>query len=414
MIVVLHITNVLLLLLCGGLFAYLMLLSILALIGRERKIDIRSPRHTFAFIVPAHDEELVIEKTLKSLFEVEYPREKYAVVVVADNCTDRTAEIAQQVGAEVYERRDTSRRGKGYALRWIFDIVLRDPPRYDAYVVIDADSTVSKNFLLVMNTYLENGARVIQSADLVAGQDSWSSEVTRFGFVLYNYVRPLGRKVLGCSAGLRGNGMCFAADVLKQNAWQAYSLTEDLEFGLRLLLKGVVTEFAPEATVLATMPLHARNAQTQRARWEGGRYPVVIEYGSQLLRSAIQLRSYKQLDAFIDLITPPLVNLTAFSVIALAMNIVLAFAGLREATLYVPWWVFTCWLGVAHVLIGLFAAGSDKTLFRALLFVPQYVVWKIGLYTRIVFSGRRKLWIRTTREPGHHRVSSPGSARSKP
>lgn len=405
MIAVFHIVNIVLLLVCGGLSAYLVMLSILALVGRDRRVHLLPPEKTFAFIVPAYNEEIVIEKTLKSLLEVDYPREKFEVIVVADNCTDQTAEVAQRAGATVYERHDSTRRGKGYALRWIFDALLKDRSPFDAFIVIDADSTVSKNFLLVMNTYLRNGAQVIQSSDLVARQNSWSSEITRLGFVLYNYVRPLGRKVIGCSAGLRGNGMCFSAEVLKHNPWNAFSRTEDLEFGLRLLLHGVNIEFAPEATVLATMPVHSNNALTQRARWEGGRYPVLAHYGPQLVRAALRSRSFKYLDAFIDLVTPPLVNLMVFSLAVLLLNIVLVLIGLREGTLYIPWWVLVSWIVVSHVLIGIFAAGSDRSLFRVLLHVPQYAVWKIGLYARIVLFGRWKGWIRTTREAEQHTIS---------
>jgi len=405
MITVFHLVNIILLCLCGGLFAYLVMLSVLALVGRDRRVHMLPPEKTFAFIVPAYNEEIVIEKTLKSLLEVDYPREKFDVIVVADNCTDQTAEVAQRTGATVYERQNSARRGKGYALRWIFDILLNNQPTFDAFIVIDADSTVSKNFLLVMNTYLRNGAQVIQSSDLVARQNSWSSEITRLGFVLYNYVRPLGRKVIGCTAGLRGNGMCFSADVLKHNRWTAYSQTEDLEFGLRLLLNGVDIEFAPEATVFATMPVHSQNALTQRARWEGGRYPVVAHYGPRLVHAAFRWRSYKHLDAFIDLATPPLVNLMVFSLAVLLLNIVLVFAGIREGVMYIPWWVLVSWLGVSHVVIGVFAAGGDTSLFRVLFHVPHYALWKIGLYARIMLFGRWKGWIRTTREAGQHNSS---------
>jgi 1,2-diacylglycerol 3-beta-glucosyltransferase len=396
--IIFHIANFLLLSLCGSLLLYLAMLSILALISRDRKTYFIPPIRKFAVVIPAHNEESVIGKTLDSIQDLDYPRKKFEVIVVADNCTDRTAEVARRVEAKVYERHDAVHRGKGYALRWIFDKLLTGRSTYDAFVVVDADSIVSRNFLLVMNTYLENGAQVVQAGDLVAAQNAWSVEVTRIGFLLYNYVRPLGRKVLGCSAGLRGNGMCFAAKALKRTPWESYSLTEDMEHGLRLLLNGVVTEFAPEATVLAMMPEQSNNAVTQRARWESGRYPVIAHYGPKLLLTALRLRSYKHLDAFIDLITPPLVNLMMFSFAILLTNALLLLSGVQEASVYILLWVLVCWLGAVHVLVGLVATGNDKSLYRGLLHVPQYALWKLNVYAQLLLFGRTKEWIRTTRE----------------
>ena len=135
--------------------------------------------------------------------------------------------------------------------------------------------------------------------------------MTRLSFLLYNFVRPLGRAVLGCSAGLKGNGMCFTAELLTEFPWSSFSLNEDVEYGLELLLKGVTVQFAPEAKLFAKMPHNVENARSQRVRWEAGRFPVIWKYSLKLLTAAFSRHSFKLFDAFVELMTPSLVNMLA-------------------------------------------------------------------------------------------------------
>jgi 1,2-diacylglycerol 3-beta-glucosyltransferase len=394
------VADIVLLSIIGFLVLYLALLSVLALMSQKRPVMPATRYRRLAIVVPAADEELTIERTLQSLLSVDYPRECFTVFVIADNCSDRTAQISKSAGAIVYERRNSKLRGKGYALRWCFDLLLSEKNEYDGIVVVDADSVVSNNFVSVMNSYLEKGAQAVQSSYLVMPQQNvWNVEVTRLGFTLYNYVRPLGRRLIGCTAGLRGNGMCFAIDTLRHVPWEAYSLVEDLEFGLMLLLKGIVVTFAPEATVKARMPARPENASTQRARWEVGRLPVILKYSGRLLWTAVRRGSFKALDAFIGLVTPPLVNLSGLLVMFLFLNMLLWLFGTVSTTLFV--WVCLVLVGVDvfHVVVGLYAAHVDRSLYKALLYVPHYGIWKLGVYWKVLRRtstwGR---WIRTTRE----------------
>jgi len=350
-------------------------------------------------IVPAHNEELTLAPTLRSIQNLTYPRERFSVNVIADNCTDRTAEIGRSLGARVLERSNLELRGKGYALRWCTDLLLSEDPSPDAIVVVDADTEVAPDFLEVMDRYLTSGARVIQSSDMVKPHPgAWSSEMTRIGFTLYNHARPLGRSVFGGSAGLRGNGMCFDGSVLRAHPWDAYSRAEDLEYGLRLLLEDTRVTFAPEAKVLATMPDQAANAVTQRARWEGGRLPLIRRYILPLAGRAIFRLSLAHADALIDLVTPPLVNMLALTVLFIGVNCLLAIFGVEGGLLCALGWTIACGLGFFHLFVGLAASKADRAQFTALLHLPQYVGWKLLVYARL--SGRKKEreWIRTTRE----------------
>jgi len=397
---ILFAVQILLLATFGFVVAYLFVLSILAACARTPARPEPHTRRRFAVLIPAHNEEFTIIPTIQSIFRLDYPRERFDLFVIADNCTDRTAEVSKSRGAIVLERTDDLQRGKGHALRWCMDRLLSQTERYDAFVVVDADSVISSNFLYVMNGCLEQGAKVMQSSDLVSPQPtSWNSEMTRLGFVLYNHVRPLGRQVIGCSAGLRGNGMCFAAEVLRSHPWQAYSRTEDLEFGLHLLLKGIPVTFVPDAGVLATMPQNPQLAESQRARWEGGRFPVIKKFASPLLQEALLRHSLRCADAFIDLVTLPLINLMALVSCVLFVTVVLYVAGLSSMLSFALIWtiVFVC--GFLHMFIGLYAARADKSLYKALFHLPRFTMWKAFLYLKLVQRGETKEWIRTTREP---------------
>jgi 1,2-diacylglycerol 3-beta-glucosyltransferase len=211
----LALAELVLLLIVGLPLAYLALLSVLAFAGGKRPGGPARRRRKFAVVVPAHNEEPVIEETLRSLGSLDYPREMFEIVVVADNCSDRTAALARSAGAIVLERSTPDRRSKGHALRWAFDRLLAQG--YEAVVVCDADTVATENLLETVNAAMDRGEHAVQCADLVRPNvASWSAEATRAGFLLYNVARPLGRRVLGCSAGLRGNGMAFTAETLRR------------------------------------------------------------------------------------------------------------------------------------------------------------------------------------------------------
>ncbi|HLP17698.1 MAG TPA: glycosyltransferase family 2 protein [Bacteroidota bacterium] len=399
---------------------YLAMLTLAALTVKlkpempSRGVHMRS----FAIVVPAHNEAIAIQKTIRSLQAIDYPRVLFEVIVIADNCTDHTAALARTEGATVLERFNTQQRGKGYALRWCFDRLLHDETkRYEAFVVIDADTVVSGNYLSMLTVAIEDGAHVMQTSDLVEPcPGAWTTEALRLAFVLYNYVRPLGRKALGFSAGLRGNGMCFTRQALASVPWQAYSKAEDLEYGLQMLLSGYSTRFVPEAVALATMPQQAVNAESQRARWEGGRLPLIRRYAGPLLWFALRRRSIAALDAFIDLATPAFVNMMAIALGAsfLCAVVFVTIAGADAAGMYALVWLGAIVSGVFHVTAGLKVA-RDPSLVQTVLAIPRYVVWKTLLYVKLARRKKSDEWVRTTRETSGtppHSVSPPASSMS--
>lgn len=397
--IIIYIVEILLLVIIGSFILYLLILSLNALKYKSIQTFDTKKYRRFAIIIPAHNEENSISRTVESALKINYPEDLWNLYVIADNCTDKTAEISRELGANVFERTDPNERGKGYALRWCIDKLLMNEIKYDAFVVVDADSIVQPNILQVLNYYLENGSEVVQVADLVEPQyDSWSSEITRLGFTLYNYVRPLGRKQFGFSAGLKGNGMCLSTNVLRKVPWSAWSLNEDLEYGLILLLNEVVVNFAPETLVLAAMPKNPKNAETQRTRWERGRYPVIKNYTPKLLKMFLKKRKLIFFDALVELITPPVVNLFLIITLMILINLLLTIFGIISSSVFIFLWIALFILGLFHIFVGLKAVNADKMLYKALLHIPKYVIWKIYLYINFSIKKFKNEWIRTTRE----------------
>ncbi|MBO6650950.1 MAG: glycosyltransferase family 2 protein [Balneola sp.] len=380
---------------------YLAILSILAFVERNGYCSNSKEKRKFAIVVPAYNEEDCIKKTLQNLVEIDYPKEKADIMVIADNCTDSTADIARDFGVAVMERNNINKRGKGYALRWCFDqLTTEEKYDYDAVVVVDADSIVTTNLLHVMNKYIERGGEVIQGYLTVDSKPNvWTSEIIKIGFTLYNYVRPLARRALGYPAGLRGNGMCFSIDVLKKVPWDAYSLTEDLEYGIRLLLEDVNVVFAPEAIGYNVVPENSSSAESQRERWEMGRYPVLKKYFPKLLAAAFKKRSFKILDTLIDLVTPPLVNMLIFSFGMAILSLGLWALEIHSSLIFVWLWLTVMGIGCFHALLGLYSANVSWSTYKSLIFVPKYALWKVYIYIKILlFKGRTTEWVRTSRD----------------
>jgi cellulose synthase/poly-beta-1,6-N-acetylglucosamine synthase-like glycosyltransferase len=372
---------------------YLLALSAAALVKPVPVPGAGPGRRLFAILVPAHDEAALIGRLLASLRVQRYDRDRFDVFVVADNCSDATADLARQGGAIVHERRDAALRAKGYALRWLLDLV-RLHRAYDAYVIFDADSEVPPDFLARMDARLEAGAFIVQSYYRVLNANASPVAALReAALASLHYLRPLGRSALGLSCGLKGNGMCFSAETLDLHGWRSAGLAEDVELHLALLREGLRVEFAPEAVVRADMPTTLRESWSQNVRWEAGRLTVLRRDVIPVLRAGIARRDPVLLDAAAEQLIPPLsvavaMGSVCFVIGAVAGNaIVVALATAGTAGLMI------------HVVAGLAAIRAPATVYRALLFAPAYAVWKLSLYARAAIAPAGHAWVRTQRAP---------------
>jgi len=372
--------------------SYLAALAVLA--RRQLPPAAVEARLRFDIVVPAHNEEAEIAQTVASLLAIEYPRSHYRVLVVADNCSDATAERAAAAGARVLVRKDTERRGKGYALAYAFDRSRADKLA-DVVVVVDADTLVSPNLLSAFAARFSAGASVVQADYGVRNPHaSWRTRLMTIALAAFHGVRSVARERLGLSCGLRGNGMGFTTTVLEQQPPQAFSIVEDLEYGIHLGYAGVRVEYVHEARVLGHMAVSEGASRTQRRRWERGRQALVRAHVPALLRQAVQRRSALLLDLALDLIVPPIGQLALFS----GLGLLAAIAALPFGAIVSPiiWGIALAGI-LLHVLAGWHSSGVGPRGLVDLLWAPVYILWKLTLR----FGDRGKTpqeWVRTKRE----------------
>ncbi|NLI91199.1 MAG: glycosyltransferase family 2 protein [Peptococcaceae bacterium] len=279
----------------------------LSIIGMRRKPEKKDydPVNRFAIVVAAHNEEQVIAPLVENLKDLDYPPELYDIYVVADNCTDKTAFLARKAGACVFQRFNDTKRGKGYALEWLFAKIFALPKTYDAFVIFDADNLVKRNFLLEMNVKLCEGEKIIQGyIDSKNPFDTWVTNTFSIAFWLMNRLIQLARFNLGISNTLAGTGMCISYDVLKRLGWGAHSLTEDLEFTMKALVYGVKTSWAHDAIVYDEKPLSFMQSCRQRKRWAQGQVDVAGRYMLLLVIKGFREKKWMYFDAAIHLFQP--------------------------------------------------------------------------------------------------------------
>jgi cellulose synthase/poly-beta-1,6-N-acetylglucosamine synthase-like glycosyltransferase len=369
-----------------------LLLTAAALFARRQTPARRGePSSRFIIMVPAHNEERLLPQLLESLRGLDYPRELYAVHVVADNCSDGTAELGRAGGAVVHERFNTELRGKGYALEWLLQQIWERGDAHDAILILDADSVVSPNFLRVMDARMSRGERVIQAYYAVRDpENARSAGIRAVALTVLHYLRPQGRMVLGGSTGLKGNGMIFAADIPRTHRWTA-SLTEDIEYHMTLIRAGERAMFAPDAVVWAEMPDSLKSSQTQNERWERGRMEMIRTYVPGLIGEGLRRRSFLLLDAAIEQLIPPFSVVVGLSVLALVAALVLQSPAAIALAAFIV-------LGQAiYVFAGLAMAQAPRSVYQALLFAPAFVLWKIVIYVRLLLGIKPRGWVRTAR-----------------
>ena len=341
------------------------------------------------FLIPAHDEEAGIQATVQSLFAQDYPRDRFGVIVVADNCSDQTALMASLAGATVISRTDLSRRGKGYALEYaLWQIEKSDVP-WDAVVVIDADTTADPEVLRHFSGNLQRGVHWQQGFYTVRNPDaSWRTELVTLALALFNGVWPMGLAAMGLGSPLRGNGMAFSRAGLKRHGLKAYGLAEDLELAWRLRLAGEKVEFVPSARVSGLMVSRGGAvAQSQRLRWEHGRALLRQEFGGKIWGCShwsIPLR----IGAYIDLYFPPLARLGGWLVIGAFLS-----GFLKDWHAVGVIGAYAC-IFLMYVLSPCMLMGLTCRQLRAVVYAPRYFLWKVFL----AFSPKPRTWVRTARE----------------
>ena len=353
--------------------------------GEESGVGILPSTLRLAVIVPAHNEEALVGRCVESLMATLPP--EVQIFVVAHNCVDGTAMVAEQAGANVITVNDPTQKGKASALREGFHHAIGSGA--EACVVVDADSVVSKEFLTQTQKALSAHAGAVQAMYKVLPRHGVEEvTLTSIAFQGFNEVRPRGRERLGLSAGIFGNGFGLRREVLEKVPYHADSVVEDLEYHVQLVTAGQRVHLLENATVFGEMPQSGSGSATQRARWEGGRLLMMRRLPLRLIAPIVRGRG-RLLEPLLDVLSLPLALGAVFLLFLLACpQPFLRFYGL-------------CGLGIIcfHFLAAVKAGPDFWKGMRVLARVPGYVFWKMVLMPKILLASRANAaWVRTQRE----------------
>ena len=298
------------------------LCSLIKLKDKPLKIN---KKHKFMAIVPAHNEEMVIGNLIESLKNQTYDRSLYDIYVIADNCTDDTANVAKEAGAIVYKRFDSVNKTKGYALNWFLQQKIKEDADYDAFLVFDADNIVDKNFIASMNKKLCEGEDVVQGyRDIKNPTDNWiTAGYALFYWTLHRFYH-LARYNVGLSPLLNGTGFMVRFDVIKPQGWDTETLTEDIEFSLKRIIAGKKLGWSTEAIVYDEQPTSFKQSWSQRSRWTVGHIQCVNRYTGDLIKSVAKYKTLMNVDGFLYIVGS--IPMFIVSIVLLLANFVMYFA----------------------------------------------------------------------------------------
>lgn len=346
----------------------------------------------FAITIPAYNEELLLPRLLASIGKQEYPSERLDVIVVADNCTDRTAHVARQLGAIVVERMDESRRGKGYAIKFALDCI--DLDKYDAVLILDADCFIGPNALASLDAAMQN-ARIVQCYSGVGNPDeSWFTRLLDVSRTINNDIYNSAKQRLGLSAQLLGTGMCFASPILRKFGWSAFTVGEDCEYYAVLLHNGETVGFCWDAKVFHQESSSLKQATTQRMRWSSGRFAVAWRYGFKLLLEGVMQRNVVKFDAGLSFILPnPSLGMNV-TLLCLALALVTPAGSAAMAT----WFFLLALAQLGIFVVGVYYTRNRVSKFLAIFVAPAFLAWKLAIDALSILGVGRKRWIRTERK----------------
>jgi cellulose synthase/poly-beta-1,6-N-acetylglucosamine synthase-like glycosyltransferase len=352
-------------------------------------------RPRVAVIVPAHDEEKCIGRTLASITAQLGDNDQ--VLVVADNCSDSTARIARESGALVVERHDLLRRGKGFALDFGLQF-LNSIRSFDVIIIIDADCRLGDHFIEKLSSRCMQTNRPVQAAYLMglAEEHQYNfGSIKVLAWRIKNYIRPLGGQFLRFPCQLMGSGMAFPGDLLLKSDLATASIVEDLKLGIDLALEGQPPIFCPEALIFSDFPIHSKAMHSQRRRWEHGYLSSMIRYIPVLIYQAARRKNLSLLAIAADLSVPPLALLSLLSSGSSSAALILFIVSKLSWPLVAN--LFHTSLLFATLIIIWFRHGRNVVSLRELRLFPLYILSKIPLYFSFLTS-RQTHWVKTDRD----------------
>ena len=375
---------------------------------RWRRVAPEAPRPRVAVLIPAHDEEAGIGQTLRSVLPQVHDGDR--AVVVADNCTDATADIAADAGCEVVHRVNRDRRGKGYALDAGVRHIAASGDAPDVLVVFDADCLAQPECVTALACRAAASGRPVQGTYLMAlppGAPTGSA-VSALAVLVKNFVRPRGLARAGLPCLLTGTGMAFPWELIRGANLATGNIVEDMQLGLDLALAGRAPVFCEEARVAGVLPAGLAAAHTQRRRWEHGHLRTLIRQAPRLLAAGLLTPRPAAIALLLELCVPPLsllVLATTFAMLLAAAAVPLLGASPLPAILLAGGlaWVALC------VKLAWLRFGRRAMPLASVLGAPRYALAKVPLYAAFV-RRRETKWVRTARTPAAPPLVAPKRA----
>jgi cellulose synthase/poly-beta-1,6-N-acetylglucosamine synthase-like glycosyltransferase len=346
-----------------------------------------------AVLIPAHNESSGIVATLNSIQAQLRPQDR--LLVVADNCSDDTAEVAKKNGAELIERQDFEKRGKGYALDFGLRHLSQSPP--DAVVIVDADCLLEANALqqLAANALLRG--RPVQALYLMYAKGAdLKSKIAEFAWCVKNLVRPLGYANLGLPCQLMGTGMAFPWATISNADLANGNIVEDMKLGIDLALAGTPPIFYLQSKVTSYFPLASEVQSGQKTRWEHGHLAMLITEAPRLFVQGLYKRDINLIAMAFDLAVPPLALLVMLSLGYAGLTAaIFMLNGVGQSALQVT--LLSVVFLTTAIVLAWCGWGKRIIAFSALLSVPIYVILKVPHYLKFLFK-RQKTWNKTERD----------------
>ena len=357
--------------------------------------------NAIAVLIPAHNEAEVIESTIRSILpqlgDGVLPKTiaENRLIVIADNCTDNTAAIAQSIeGVTVIERQNQELRGKGYAIDYGVKYLADNPP--EVVVMVDADCMVRENTIPKIAALAKNNHRPVQATYLMSlpKKSGIKDQVSAFALTVKNLVRPLGLTQVGLPCLLNGSGMAFPWSVISQASLANSKTVDDMQLGIDLAIAGHPPLYCSQGLVQGRL-MENQFAQSQRSRWEHGHLETLLTETPRLLQASLQQKRFDLFALALELSVPPL----SLLVILWLIGTVAALAIFWGLEIWFPLIILSLsgLLIISSILLAWTKFGRQQLPLKNLILVPFYIFWKIPLYLAFPFR-RQSKWLKTERD----------------
>ncbi|NLK64111.1 MAG: glycosyltransferase family 2 protein [Tissierellia bacterium] len=322
--------NLIIFIIFTSFYSYQIFYVFVALFKKSKNSD-ASKNHKYAVVIAARNESAVIAQLIKSIKKQNYPCELLDIYVVADNCTDNTAEVAKNAGANVIERFNKHLIGKGYALDYAFKNIISTNKGYEGYFVFDADNLLDENYVGEMNKVFDKGYKVITSYRNSKNYDTnWLSAGYSLWFLREAKYLNNSRMILNTGCAISGTGFMVSDEIIRKNkGWKHHLLTEDIEFTIDNALQGEKIGYCGTAILYDEQPYLFKQSWNQRLRWAKGFYQVFAKYGMELIKAIFTKRSFCCYDMFVTIMPALFLTLTS-----LAVNMTVLSVGLLNIDIY--------------------------------------------------------------------------------